>query len=87
MDIWQVPKLQSFQADKHSELQQVTNKLVLPTFDGSGKITALAWIHKVDTFLSLKTMTKFEALKYATLHVDGVAHDWWTHGMITLQHN
>lgn len=32
-------------------------------------------------------MTKFEALKYATLHLDGAAHDWGTHGMITLQHN
>ena len=61
--------------------------MALPTFDGSGKITTRAWIHKVDTFLSLKTMTEFEALKYATLHLDGAAHDWWTHGMITLQHN
>ena len=50
-------------------------------------MTARAWIHKVDTFLSLKTMTEFEALKYATLHLDGATHDWWTHGMIKLQHN
>ena len=32
-------------------MQQVTNKLALPTFDGSGKITGLAWIHKDDTTL------------------------------------
>lgn len=75
------------QVEKQSESQQVTNKLTLPTFDGSGKMTARAWIHKVDTFLSLKTMTEFEALKYATLHLDGAAHDWWMHDMITLQHN
>ena len=50
-------------------------------------MTACAWIHKVDTFLSLKTMKEFEALKYATLHLDGTTHDWWTHGMITLKHN
>ena len=50
-------------------------------------MTTRAWIHKVDTFLSLKTMTEIEALKYATLHLDEAAHDWWTHGMITLQHN
>ena len=75
------------QTDKHSELQQVTNNFALPTFDCSGKMISHAWIHKVDNFLSLKTMIEFKALKYATLHLDGAAHDQWTHDMITLQHN
>ena len=59
----------------------------MPTFDGSGKMTTQAWIHKLDTFLALRPMTEIEAIKYATLHLEGVAHDWWYHGMVTLQHN
>lgn len=59
----------------------------MPTFDGIGKMKAQAWIHKLDTLLALRPMTKIEAIKYATLHLEGVAHDWWYHGMVTLQYN
>ena len=50
-------------------------------------MTAQAWIHKLDTFLALRPMSKTDAIKYATLHLEGATHDWWTHGMVTLQHN
>ena len=59
----------------------------MPIFDGSGKMTAQAWIHKLDTFLALRPMTKIEAIKYATLHLEGVLDDWRYYGMVTLQHN
>ena len=32
----------------------------MPTFDGSGRMTAQAWIHKLDTFLALRPMTEIE---------------------------
>ena len=56
-------------------------------FDGSGKSTAQSWIHKLDTFLALRPMIEKEAIKYATLHLEGAAHKWWYHGLVTLQNN
>ena len=56
-------------------------------FDGSGKTIAQSWIHKLDTFLALRPMTEEEAIKYATLHLEGTAHEWWYHGLVTVQHN
>ena len=32
-------------------------------------------------------MSKTEAIKVATLHLDGEAQDWWFHGMTTLGHS
>ena len=31
-------------------------------------------------------MLEMEAIKVATLHLDGEAQDWWFHGMVTLGH-
>jgi hypothetical protein len=31
-------------------------------------------------------MTKIGAIKYDTLHLDGEAHEWWYHGLVTLGH-
>jgi hypothetical protein len=31
-------------------------------------------------------MTKVEAIKFATQHLDGEAHEWWYHGQVTLGH-
>ena len=28
-----------------------------------------------------------DAIRYATLHLEGATHDWWSLGMVTLQHN
>ena len=72
---------------QNNELKHATGKLTLTTFDGSSKMTVQAWIHKLDTFLALRPMTEVEAIKYAMLHLEGAAHDWWYHGMVTLQHN
>ena len=28
-----------------------------------------------------------DAIRYATLNLEGTTHDWWSRGMVTLQHN
>jgi hypothetical protein len=32
-------------------------------------------------------MTEAEAISFATLHLEGEAHEWWYHGLVTLGHN
>ena len=32
-------------------------------------------------------MTELEAISFATLHLEGEAHEWWYHGLVTLGHN
>ena len=32
-------------------------------------------------------MTETGAIKLATLHLDGEAHEWWNHGLVTLGQN
>ena len=32
-------------------------------------------------------MPKEEAIKFATVHLEGVAHKWWHHDTITLGHD
>jgi hypothetical protein len=69
------------------ELERRMGKIEIPYFDGTAKMTAHAWVQKLDTYLQLKPMREMEAIKFATMHLDGKAHDWWYHGLITLGHN
>jgi hypothetical protein len=32
-------------------------------------------------------MTETEAISFATLHLEGEAHEWWYHGLMTLGHS
>jgi len=32
-------------------------------------------------------MTNVEEIKFTTLHLDGAAHEWWYHGILTLGHS
>jgi hypothetical protein len=32
-------------------------------------------------------MTEIEAISFATLHLEGEAHEWWYHGQVTLGHS
>jgi hypothetical protein len=32
-------------------------------------------------------MIEVEAISFATLHLEGEAHEWWYHGLVTLGHN
>lgn len=62
-------------------------KLSIPYYNGSRKTTDRAWVHKLDTYFQLNPMPEDEAIKYATIHLDGSAHEWWHHEMITLGHD
>jgi hypothetical protein len=44
-------------------------------------------VQKLDTYFQLNPMTETEVIKYATLHLDGEAHEWWYHGLATLGHS
>ena len=32
-------------------------------------------------------MIEIDAIKLATLHLDGESHEWWYHGLVALGHN
>lgn len=70
----------------NENLHHKVGKMILPNFDGSRKLTAHSWIQKLDTYLSLSPMIEEDAIKFAILHLEGVAHDWWHHGLITQGH-
>jgi len=59
----------------------------LPTFDGSSISSTKSWVKKPDIYFQLNQMSEIEAIKVATLHLDGEAQDWWLHGMVTLGHS
>jgi hypothetical protein len=61
--------------------------LNIPTFIWSSQCSAQAWVQKLDTYFKLNSMTESEAISFATLHLDGEAHEWWYHGLVTLGHN
>lgn len=67
--------------------QQALGKVTLAHFDGSDKCTDRSWVQKLDNYLSLRPMPEEDAIKFVTLHLEGVAHKWWYHGLVTLGHN
>jgi hypothetical protein len=69
------------------ELERRAGKMEIPYFDGSPKMTAQAWVQKLDTYLQLNPMREMDAIKFATMYLEGKAHDWWYHGLTTLGHN
>jgi hypothetical protein len=69
------------------ELERRAGKMEIPYFDGSAKMTAQAWVQKLDTYLQLNPMREMDAIKFATMYLEGKAHDWWYHGLTTLGHN
>jgi len=69
------------------ELECRASKMEIPYFDGSSNVTAQAWVQKLDTYLQLNPMREMDAIKFATMYLEGKAHDWWYHGLTTLGHN
>jgi hypothetical protein len=61
-------------------------ELSIPSFNGSNRSTTRAWVQKLDTYFHLNPMTKAEVIKFATLHLDGEAQEWWYHGLVMLGH-
>jgi hypothetical protein len=68
------------------ELQRTLGKVTIPNFDGTSKCSARSWVQKLDTYFQLHQMMEADAIKLATLHLDGEAHEWWYHGLVTLGH-
>ena len=58
----------------NDDLMRKIEKVNLSPFDGSGVITAQSWALKVDTYFQLNPMPEEEAIKFAALHLEGVAH-------------
>jgi len=44
-------------------------RLFLPTFDGSSKSSAKAWVEKLDVYFQLKQMKEGEKIKISMLHL------------------
>lgn len=40
----------------------------------------------MDIYLSLKPMAENEAIHFVVLHLEGVAYEWWHHGLVTQNH-
>ena len=70
-----------------NDYQQTLGKISMPYYDGSNKCTARSWVQKLDNYLSLRPMPEEDAIRFATLHLEGAAHEWWYHGLVTLGHN
>lgn len=68
------------------DLQQTLSRVTLAHFDSSHKCTTRAWVQMSDNYLALRPMAEDEANKFAIPHLDGVAHEWWHRGLITLGH-
>ena len=68
-------------------VHRLASRFHLPTFDGSSNSSARSWVEKLDIYFQLNQMSETEAIKVATLHLDGEAQDWWFHGMVTLGHS
>jgi hypothetical protein len=71
---------------QNNDLAQKPGKLSIPSFDGCNRSTTRAWGQKLDTYFQINPMTEAEAIKFATLHFDGEAHEWWYHGFVTVGH-
>ena len=71
----------------NDDLRRKIGKVNLLPFDGFGVITAQSCVLNADTYFQLNPKPKKEAIKFATLHLEGVAHEWWHHGLVTLGHN
>jgi hypothetical protein len=69
------------------EFERRVGKIEIPYFDGMAKMTTQSWVQKLDTYLQLNPMREMEAIKFATMYLDGKAQEWWYHGLITLNHN
>jgi hypothetical protein len=69
------------------EFDQRAGKIKIPYFDGTAKMTTQSWVKKLDTYLQLNPMREMEAIKFATMYLDGKAQDWWYHGLTTLGQN
>ena len=64
--------------NQNYELQETVGKLTIPNFDGTRSCSVRMWIQNLDTYFQLNPMTKVDAIKLSTLHLDGESHEWCT---------
>ena len=50
-------------------------------------ISQKAWVLKVDTYFQLNSMPAEEAIQFSSLHLKGVAQEWWHYDLVTLGHD
>ena len=55
------------------DTHRATSRFHLPTFDGSSNSSAKSWVEKLDIYFQLNQMSETEAIKVATLHLNGEA--------------
>ena len=73
--------------NQNYELQKTLGRLTIPNFDGAHRGSTRIWVQKLDTYFQLNPMIETDVIKLATLHLDGEAHEWWSHELVTLGHN
>jgi hypothetical protein len=71
---------------QNEDLAWKVGNLSILSFNGSRKSTTRAWVQKLDRYFELNPMTKVKVIKFTTLHLDGEAHEWWYHRLVTLGH-
>ncbi len=65
------------------EIKKKISKFTTPTFDGTNKISARAWLQKLHNFFTLNPMKESDVVQFASLHLEDETYDWWYHGMTT----
>jgi hypothetical protein len=76
----------TMQKQQNFDLMRKVGKLSMPSFEISTRSIARAWVHNLDTYFQINLMTEAEEINFSTLHLDGEAHEWWYHGLVTLGH-
>ena len=61
-------------------------RLTIPNFDETCGVSTRIWVQKLDTYFQLNPMTETDAIKLTALHLEGEAHEWRYHGLVTLGH-
>lgn len=69
---------------QNQDLKHTMGRFSFPSYDGSPKCIAKAWVEKLDTYFQLNIVLEMEAIKIEAFHLEGEAHEWWFHGLSTL---
>ena len=67
-------------------MQHTLGRFFLPTFNGSPKSRAKAWVKKLDTYFQLHQVSEDEALRVAEFHLEGKAYAWLFFETYSLNH-
>lgn len=55
-------------------------------FDRGEKLSARAWLQKLQTYLSIYPMDEEGGIKTTSMCLDGISYEWWHNGHTTLGH-